>query len=91
MKQNELIGLSSYCAEVCDPILKGEAYKVTKIIDDHLTMKATRKRFSGKIRKNDKLCEIVLTTGRPNYQEREYIKKHKKAGIPYAGELIIKK
>ena len=68
-----------YFSNLADCILKHGAYKATKIISDKLTVKATRKRFGGKVRKGDRLVEIVFTVGRPNYQEREFIKLCKKA------------
>jgi len=59
------------------------AYKATKYLDEKLTVKATRKRFKGKIDKRSKIVEIIFTVGRPNYEERDFIKKAKKAGEPF--------
>jgi len=70
---------SKACAEMVEEILVGGAYKATKYLGDKLTVKATRRRYKGKIRKSDN-ADIVLTIGKPNYEEREKIKRAKKAG-----------
>ena len=68
--------------QVVDEILEHGAYKATKFIYTEkqvITIKATRKRYKGKARKGDNV-DIVLTIGKPNYEEREKIKRAKKAG-----------
>jgi hypothetical protein len=70
---------SRACAEMVDEILVNGAYKATKYLSDKLTVKATRRRYNGKIRKSGNV-DIVLTIGKPNYEEREKIKQAKKAG-----------
>jgi hypothetical protein len=70
---------SKACAEVVDEILLNGAYKATKFLSDKLTVKATKKRYKGKIRKGEN-SDIVLTIGKPNFEEREKIKRAKKAG-----------
>jgi hypothetical protein len=60
------------------------AYKATKYISENETLKATRRRYKGKIMKGK--ChpvEILFTVGRPNYLERDFIKACKKAGEPF--------
>jgi hypothetical protein len=69
---------SKACALVVEEILVGGAYKATKYLSDKLTVKATRKRYDGKFHK--KVSDIVLTIGPPNSEEREKIKRAKKAG-----------
>lgn len=68
---------SKACCQVVDEILVGGAYKATKFLSDKLTVKATRKRYKGKPRKSDNV-DIVLTIGKPNFEEREKIKRAKK-------------
>ena len=69
------------CAELVERILVDGAYKSTKFIyGENLTVKATRKRYDGKILKSQSV-EIVLTIGKPNYEEREALKKAKKDNI----------
>jgi len=63
-------------------ILVYGAYKATKYLGDTTTVKATRKRYKGKIYKGHAV-EIMFTVGKPNYEEREFIKKCKKAGEPF--------
>lgn len=61
-------------------ILKGGAIKATAYINPRLTMKATRR---GKARKGVRTVEMVFTVGAPNYEEREFIKKCRKAHEPF--------
>jgi hypothetical protein len=69
---------SAVFSELAEEILVHGAYKVTKYLNDSLTVKATRKRYNRKIIKNH--IDIVFTVGKPNYEEREKIKRAKKAG-----------
>lgn len=69
------------CSELVERILIDGAYKAVKFIDDKLTVKATRKRYNGKVVKNEKQIQILLTIGKPNYEEREALKKAKKENI----------
>ena len=64
------------------------AYKATKYISEKETVKATRKRFKGKIRKRERIVEIIFTVGSPNYEEREFIKKCKKTGESFPVKKI---
>lgn len=77
-------------SELAERILIGGAYKATKYLSDKLTVKATRKRFKGKILKG-KAADIVFTVGKPNYEEREYIKKFKKSGLAFPIQNIYEK
>jgi hypothetical protein len=76
---------SKYFAEVADCIMASgnTVYKATKYIDERMTLKATRKRFGGKIPKNERRIEILFTIGTPNYEERQFIKLLKKSGEPF--------
>lgn len=69
-------------SELAEKILILGAYKATKFLDDKLTIKATRKLFKYNNRKidNRKPVEIIFRVGRPNYEEKELIKKAKKTG-----------
>lgn len=91
MDQKECMNLSVFFGELAKPILEDTAYKVTKIVTNNLTIKATRKRFKGRIDKRGRIIEILFTLGRPNYQEREYIKKCKKNKTNPTRELLIKR
>jgi len=56
-----------------------------------LTVKATRKRFGGKVDKRNRIAEIIFTVGGPNYEERQFIKKARlsKMVFPVKG-LVVK-
>jgi hypothetical protein len=72
---------SKLFAEVAECILTLGAYKAIKYIDEKTTLKATRRRYDSKILKGkNHPIEILFTLGRPNYEEREFIKLCKKAG-----------
>jgi len=59
------------------------ARKVTKYMTEKEVIKATRKLFKGKVDNQSRKVEICFTMGTPNYEEREFIKKLKKAGEPF--------
>jgi hypothetical protein len=65
--------------ELCGAILLDGAYTATIFLSDKRTVKATRRRYKGKILKGHPV-EILLTFGKPNYEAREIIKRAKKAG-----------
>jgi hypothetical protein len=81
-------GNASVFAELAECILGGGAYKATKYISPKLTVKATRRLKKGRIDKRDRTAEIVFTIGAPNYEEREFIKKAKKAKEAFPIEYI---
>ena len=66
-------------------IIKGGAIKATAYISPKMTVKAHRR---GKINKRSRSVEMVFTVGAPNYEEREFIKKCKKAGEPFPVKKI---
>lgn len=70
-------------SELAKCILIDGAYKAVKYLNEKQTVKATRRRYNGKIIKSEKRIEILITSGKPNYEEREFIKKCKKAGEPF--------
>ena len=76
-------------SELARDILVGGAYKVTKYLNDTLTIKATRKRYKEKILRGHAI-DIVFTVGKPNYEEREVIKQHKKAGMNVTNKISEK-
>jgi hypothetical protein len=78
---------SEVFAELAECILVAGAYKATKYLSEKETIKATQKRYGGKIVKNTGV-DIVFTIGKPNYQEREFIKKLKLAGEPFPVKKI---
>jgi hypothetical protein len=81
---------SKVFSKLAECILEGAAYKATKYLSEKLTVKATRKRYKGRIYK-DHAVDIVFTVGKPNYEEREFIKRAKKAGEPFPIKKIQEK
>lgn len=69
-------------SELAEEILLGGAYKATKYMSEKLTIKATRKRYKGKILKGHTV-DIVFTLGKPNYEERKFIKRAKSMGMAF--------
>jgi hypothetical protein len=59
-------------------ILNGSARKATKFLSARQVVKATIR--GGKIDKRDRRVEILFTVGRPNYEERQFIKVAEAAG-----------
>ena len=62
------------------------AWKVTKYYSDKEIARATRKLYRKKIQREP--IEILFTFGRPNFDEREFIKKCKKASEPFPVKKI---
>lgn len=64
-------------------LLRSGARMATKYVSEKEIVRATRRRYRGKIVKNAKNTDIVLTLGRPNYRERIFIKRCRAAGEPF--------
>lgn len=64
-------------AAVTEAVLELGAKKATKYLDEKTVVKASR-RF--KQQKGERLVDVVLTCGRPNYAERQFIKDCRSAG-----------
>ena len=74
-----LVGTADIAAIVRQILWRPDVYRATAYISDKLVAKATRRHKSDK---RDRLVEMVLTVGKPNYAERQFIKKCKAAGEP---------
>lgn len=61
--------------------IESGAIRATKYISEKLIVRAVRRTYHRKIVKGN--IEILLTIGRPNWKEREFIKLAKKAGEPF--------
>jgi len=66
---------------VAEQLLRFNAIKATKYLSPTHIIRATRKRYGGKIISGT--IEMVISIGRPNYIERDFIKDCKKAGEPF--------
>lgn len=73
--------------QLVDALLTTGAYKATKYLSAKEVAKATRTRYKGKFYSSGRL-EILFTMGRPNYEEREFVKKCKKAHEPFPVKKI---
>lgn len=67
-------------------LIRTEARTATKYLDEKTIVRASRKVFNGKLSKGN--IEIILTIGKPNFKEREFIKKCKKVGEPFPVKKI---
>lgn len=68
----------SAISSAIDALLRLEAIRATKYLNEKWVVRASRRTFNGKIHRGN--IEVVLTIGKPNYQERDFIKKCKRAG-----------
>lgn len=76
--------MKTYYNEVVEAIVHNPSAKVvraTKYISPTQVVRATRKVYGGKLINGN--IELVLTIGKPNYVEREFIKECRKAGEPF--------
>jgi hypothetical protein len=78
----------SVVSELVDYVLNKGAYKATTYLSKDFTVKATRKRYDGKINKRARTVDIILTIGKPNYEERERMKRAKKNGWDFPGTVV---
>jgi len=73
--------------KVIETLISQKAIKATQFISPKEIIRAVRKsyKFSGtrKLPRKDQNIEITLTIGKPNYVEREFIKKCIKAKEPF--------
>lgn len=56
----------------------GKAHKATRFMGNNRTIVATRRFYRG--RPGKRQIEVLITDGRPNYENRQRIKKARKAG-----------
>lgn len=65
-------------------VLQPQVYRATKYVSPTQVLKATRRRFNGKLHNGRARREtLLLTLGQPNYRERQYIKLCKQAHEPF--------
>lgn len=67
-------------AEVIEVLTTTGARKTTKFLDEKTIVRATHQR---KPSKRDVTTTIILTMGRPNFRERQFIKACKRAREPF--------
>jgi len=81
----ELVEIAKVSGELVNFIRFAGGRSATKYLSPVLVVKATR---HGKPCKNERSTSMVVTVGKPNYAEREFIKKCKKAGEPFPVKKI---
>lgn len=74
---------ATYFKKVIQPILDGNVVKATQYLTPKLIIRATRRLFNKTIDKRDPSFDFVMTVGRPNYAERDFIKKCQQVGEPF--------
>lgn len=74
---------TSVTGKLVDVLLATGARKATKYLSDKETIKISRICYRGKLPRKGSNYEFRITIGRPNYEEREFIRKCKKAGEPF--------
>jgi hypothetical protein len=67
-------------SKLIDALIKTGARKATRYVSPRLVVKACRRH---KPDRRNLRVEFVVTLGAPNYAEREFIKRCKKAGEPF--------
>lgn len=76
--------------EIARLVVLHGARRVTKFLSDNETVKMTRKIFGKKKRYGSgKRIDIALTIGIPNFAERKFIAKAKKAGEPFPIKKVL--
>lgn len=77
--------------EVVDTILNGkDVIKATKYVSPTLIVRGVRKTYKlvGRKPKDEGNLEVILTIGKPNYVEREFVALCKKAKEPFPVKKI---
>ena len=70
--------------------IDNQAWRATKYVSDKAVVRATQRRY---LRRSPRLgsredAEVSLHIGRPNYAERLFVKKCKRAGEPFPVKKI---
>lgn len=69
---------------VVSAVLHPAVYQATKYLSPTHIVKATRRRFNGKLLNGNARQETLLVTmGRPNYRERQFVQGCQRAHEPF--------
>ena len=74
-------------AKVVEATLKSGAVKGTYFVSPTEIIRVTRRRYDGKFAAKG-MIELLVSVGRPNYQERLFVKRCQKAGEPFPVKKI---
>lgn len=77
--------LARAVAQTVGMALQNKAHRATKYISPTFVVRATQRRLRGKLRKD---VDLVVTAGRPNFIDRQFIKRANKAGEPFPVKKI---
>ena len=83
-----MMNIQNEAGKVVCALLATDAVLATKYLSKYETVKARRVCYNGKIDKRSKRITVVVSLGRPNYAEREFIKKCQKAREPFPVKRI---
>jgi hypothetical protein len=75
--------MASWLDTVVRTLDAANARSATAYISPRRILRATRRLYGGRIDRRRATDEILITIGRPNYAERQFIKVLKKAGEPF--------
>lgn len=67
-------------------LIESGAVRATKYLSENQIVRAVRRTYGGKIVKGN--TEVLITIGKPNFQEREFIKILKKSKEPFPVKKI---
>ena len=66
-------------------VMEPDVYRATKYVSEKFVVKVTRR---GKPGSSNRILEYVITAGRPDFSEQEFIKKCKIVGEPFPVKKI---
>lgn len=68
-----------------------KVYRAEKYLSDKLVVRATRPRYNKKLSARNQNMQLTLVIGRPNWNQKRFIKTLKKAGEPFPVRMVILK
>lgn len=74
--------------KVLEALIENKAHKATAYLSEKFIVNMTLKLTDGKLPRSNQNIEVVLVVGRPNYEQRKFIKLCKKAGEPFPVKKI---
>ena len=74
--------------KVLESLIENKAIRATAYLSEKFVINMTLKRVKGNMPAKNQNSEIVLVVGKPNYEQREFIKKCKKAGEKFPVKKI---
>ena len=75
-------------AKIVEGVVNYNAWKAAIYLSDTLVVRVSQKIYRGRLPAKNQSVELILVIGRPNYEQREFIKQCKKAGEPFPVKRI---